>query len=104
MSHEHSLDISPAVSPDPAGNPLSALQMIVDPAAALQAARRMEASCRSGLRFFSDFRRVRPLDSFDPDALELDAELVDDGYPALESSPFDSLFEPRFDPRFSRGR
>ena len=70
------------------------LQLIVDPAGALEAARRMEATCRSGLRFFSDFRRVRSLDELDAVELDGDAELVEDTY-----SPFDSGFDPDFSRR-----
>ncbi len=69
------------------------LQLIVDPAGALEAARRMEATCRSGLRFFSDFRRVRSLDELDAAGLDSDAELVEDNYSAFDSG---------FDPDFSR--
>ena len=70
---------------------LDPIQLIVDPAAALEAARRMETSCRNGLRFFSDFRRVRPLDELDAAELDGDAELIDDPY-----SSFDSAFDPGF--------
>lgn len=104
MSYEPSLAADQTLASDSAGSALGALQLIVDPAAALDAARRMESSCRNGLRFFSDFRRVRPLDSLDDEALDLDAEIVDDGYPALDSSPFDAIFEMPFDPGFARRR
>lgn len=104
MSYEQSLDAAQALSEEPTADALGALQMIADPAAALEAARRMEANCRTGLRFFSDFRRVRPLDAFDSQAFDQDAELVDDGYPDLEGSPFDAVFEPAFDPAFLRRR
>lgn len=104
MTYEQRLDATHALSAEPTVDALGALQMIADPAAAIEAARRMEASCRTGLRFFSDFRRVRPLDSFDPQALDQDAELVDDGYPDLEGSPFDVVYESVFDPAFIRRR
>ncbi len=76
-----------------AGGVLHPLLLIVDPERALEAARRMEASCRNGLRFFSDFRRVRPLDELDAAELDIDAEVIEDGYSAFDTS---------FDPRFAR--
>jgi hypothetical protein len=97
MTHETSFGSSPAEFADPAQGPvggaLHPLLLIVDPDRALEAARRMEANCRSGLRFFSDFRRVRPLDELDAAELEADTELIEDGY---------SAFDSRFDPHFSR--
>ena len=89
-----SYDTSLVTTQSPAGAASTAqdpIQLIVDPAAALEAARRMEASCRNGLRFFSDFRRVRPLDELDAAELDGDAELIDDSY-----SAFDSTFDPGF--------
>jgi len=82
------------VSPCQGRSAFDPLQLIVDPAGALEAARRMEATCRSGLRFFSDFRRVRSLDELDAAEIESDAELVEDNY-----SPFDSGFDPDFSRR-----
>ena len=81
-------------SPGQGHSAFDPLQLIVDPAGALEAARRMEATCRSGLRFFSDFRRVRSLDELDAVELDGDAELVEDTY-----SPFDSGFDPDFSRR-----
>jgi len=82
------------VSPGQGRSAFDPLQLIVDPAGALEAARRIEATCRSGLRFFSDFRRVRSLDELDAAEIESDAELVEDNY-----SPFDSGFDPDFSRR-----
>ena len=97
MTHDTTFAPSIAETSDtalgPANSVLHPLSLIVDPERALEAARRMEASCRSGLRFFSDFRRVRPLDELDAAELDVDAELIDDGYSAFDTS---------FDPRFAR--
>jgi len=98
MTHDTTLVSGVTDTAEPAlgfgGDAFDPLRLIVDPALALEAARRMEVSCRSGLRFFSDFRRVRPLDELDAAELEGDAEIVeDDGYSAFDSS---------FDPRFAR--
>lgn len=79
------------VDHDPRGVSADPLAMIVDPEPALDAARRMQASCRSGLRFFSDFRRVRSLDQLELADEEAEGELVDDGF-----TPFDSSFDPSF--------
>ena len=76
---------------DPRGVGADPLAMIVDPEPALDAARRMQASCRSGLRFFSDFRRVRSLDQLDLADEEAEGELVEDGF-----ASFDSGFDPGF--------
>lgn len=75
------------------------LLLIVDPSLALEAARRMEANCRNGLRFFSDFRRVRPLDSF---VLDEDGETLEGTDDVLEFEPLEDRFNPRFDPALSR--
>lgn len=75
------------------------LLLIVDPSLALEAARRMEANCRNGLRFFSDFRRVRPLDSF---VLDEDGEALEGAEDALEFEPPEDRFNPRLDPALSR--
>lgn len=98
MTHDTTLVSGASDTAEPAlgfgGDAFDPLRLIVDPALALEAARRMEVSCRSGLRFFSDFRRVRSLDELDAAELEGDAEIVeDDGYSAFDSS---------FDPRFAR--
>jgi len=77
----------------PAAGMLDPLSLIVAPERALEAARRMEASCRNGLRFFSDFRRVRPLDDLDATEFDADTEIVEDTYSAFDAS---------FDPRFAR--
>ena len=91
MNYEPSLAAEHIAASDSGAGSAGALHWIVDPAAALDAARRMEASCRSGLRFFSDFRRVRPLDTLEADELDPDAEVVDDGF-----SPFEYAFDPEF--------
>jgi hypothetical protein len=75
------------------------LLLIVDPSLALEAARRMEANCRNGLRFFSDFRRVRPLDSFQ---LDEDGEALEGADDVPEFEAPEDRFNPRFDPALSR--
>jgi hypothetical protein len=80
--------------PSEVASPVDALALIIDPERALNAARRMELSCRNGLRFYSDFRRVRSLDELDAAEVDSDAELVEDNY-----SPFDSGFDPDFSRR-----
>ena len=84
MNHESVQGFEDQGAVESASGAAQALQMIVDPAAALDAARRMEMNCRSGIRFFSDFRRVRPLDSMETEEVDHDAELVDDGYPRFD--------------------
>jgi hypothetical protein len=91
MNYEPSFAAESIATTDNGAGSTGALHWIVDPAAALDAARRMEANCRSGLRFFSDFRRVRPLDTLEADDLDPDAEVVDDGF-----SPFEYAFNPEF--------
>ena len=69
------------------------LALITHPERAIDAARRMEASCRNGLRFYSDFRRVRALDevSGGDDAFEA---FDDPAYPV--GADFDPSFSRRF--------
>ena len=93
MSQDLSLSVQADFAADhvPSGGHPDPLSMIVDPEPALDAARRMEVSCRSGLRFFSDFRRVRSLDQLDLTAEDVEAELVEDGF-----ASFDGGFDPGF--------
>jgi len=70
------------------------LSMIAHPQRALDAARRMELNCRSGLRFYSDFRRVRSLDELP------EGEDSDDGFELFEDPG--RAVAPAFDPAFSR--
>ena len=70
----------------------------VDPSRSLEAARRMEANCRIGLRFFSDFRRVKPLDSLTPE----DDDLIEVGDDVFELDNTDRRDGLRFDPMFAR--
>ena len=91
MSVETSLSTERHVASESQVDTHGALQWIVDPAAALDAARRMESSCRNGLRFFSDYRRVRPLDMLDEGEIDPDAEVVEDGF-----TPLDYAFDPGF--------
>ncbi len=81
-------ECDPTTLTDQPGDPLA---LITHPERALDAARRMEANCRNGLRFYSDFRRVRALDEVPPgdDPFEV---FDDPAYPA----------GPEFDPAFSR--
>jgi hypothetical protein len=51
----------------------------------------MEANCRSGLRFYSDFRRVRALD---------EVPLGDDPFEVFDDPAYP--VGPEFDPAFSR--
>lgn len=84
--------------PEQAPSEPDSLSAFVDPSRSLEAARRMEANCRSGLRFFSDFRRVRPLDSFTQE----DEESFDGSDEAFELGDTDSRRGLRFDPMFAR--
>jgi hypothetical protein len=81
---EHDLTPSSAALGDP-------LALIAHPEPALDAARRMEASCRNGLRFYSDFRRVRALDEVPPG---------DDPFEGFDDPAYPVGAE--FDPAFSR--
>lgn len=75
-------------------SPEDPLALITHPERALDAARRMAVSCRSGLRFYSDFRRVRSLDDIP------EGEAGDDSFEV-----FDDLGQTGstgFDPAFSR--
>ncbi len=74
--------------------PSGPLSMIAHPQRALDAARRMELNCRSGLRFYSDFRRVRSLDELP------EGEDGDDGFELFEDPA--RVAAPAFDPAFSR--
>jgi hypothetical protein len=79
---------APMPSVSEAGDPLA---LITHPERALDAARRMEANCRNGLRFYSDFRRVRSLD---------EAPLGDDPFEVFDDGSYPVV--PEFDPAFSR--
>jgi len=50
---------------DAAGDDVFSLTTILDPSAALAAARRLYAQNRAGLRFFCENRRVVPVDEVD---------------------------------------
>jgi hypothetical protein len=50
---------------DAAGDDVFSLTTILDPSAALAAARRLYAQNRAGLRFFCENRRVVPVDEAD---------------------------------------
>lgn len=91
MSHE-TITVQTLATDGAAAAAFDPIQLIVDPAAALEAARRMEANSRIGLRFFSDFRRVRPLDELSAEELEGDAELIDDSYPGFGAAAFNPEF------------
>jgi hypothetical protein len=84
-------DTEPADTEPVASGPLS---MIAHPQLALDAARRMELNCRSGLRFYSDFRRVRSLDELP------EGDDGDDGFELFEDPA--RAVVPAFDPAFSR--
>jgi hypothetical protein len=83
-------DSEPTIEGSPSADPLA---LITHPERAIDAARRMEASCRNGLRFYSDFRRVRALDevSGGDDAFEA---FDDPAYPV--GADFDPSFSRRF--------
>lgn len=80
--------------------PAGPLSLIADPQRALEAARRMELRCRSGLRFYSDFRRVRSLDDL-PEGEDLDEgfELYEE-LPRLSAPAFEAVFDPAFSRRY----
>lgn len=59
----------------PASNVFSLPSILLDSSAALQAAQRLYAASQSGLRFFSDFRRVVPTSQLRAEHRE---ELLDD--------------------------
>jgi hypothetical protein len=77
--------------PSEVASPVDALALIIDPERALNAARRMELSCRNGLRFYSDFRRVRSLDEVTDE---------DDPIEIFDDSAYSNRSD--FDPAFSR--
>jgi len=82
---------TPSASPPP-DDPLA---LITHPERALDAARRMAAHCRNGLRFYSDFRRVRALDEI-PEGEEGDEafELYDE-LAHTDRATFDPAFRRR---------
>jgi len=75
--------------------PEDPLALITHPERALDAARRMAAHCRNGLRFYSDFRRVRALDEI-PEGDEGDEafELYDESV-QIDRATFDPAFRRR---------
>ena len=83
-------DSQPTGESKPSVDPLA---LITHPERAIDAARRMEANCRSGLRFYSDFRRVRALDEVPVGDDPFDA-FDDPAYPA--GADFDPAFSRRF--------
>ncbi|MEN9773276.1 MAG: hypothetical protein RL322_346 [Pseudomonadota bacterium] len=82
----------PADTPPATTLPDDPLALITHPERALDAARRMAAHCRNGLRFYSDFRRVRALDEI-PEGEEGDEAF--EVYDEL-SHPDGASFDPAF--------